>query len=38
MALSGEDRKRAEELARELMKITGGRFKADGVSKTFAEI
>ena len=38
MALSDKDRKRAEELARELMKITGGRIKPDGVSKTFAEI
>ncbi|WP_430450980.1 hypothetical protein [Rhodopirellula europaea] len=38
MALSDEGRKRAEELTRELMKITGGRIKPDGVSKTFAEI
>jgi hypothetical protein len=38
MALSSEDRKRAKELARELVKITGGRFKSDGKSKTFAEI
>ncbi|TWU39827.1 hypothetical protein Q31b_31420 [Novipirellula aureliae] len=38
MALSNEDRKRALELAREFRKITGGRFKADGKSKTFAEI
>ncbi|MEM6692101.1 MAG: hypothetical protein AAF664_21915 [Planctomycetota bacterium] len=38
MALSSDDRKRAKELARELVKITGGRFKSDGKSKTFAEI
>lgn len=38
MALSSEDRKRAKELAQELVKITGGRFKSDGKSKTFAEI
>ncbi|MEX1028189.1 MAG: hypothetical protein WD049_09325 [Candidatus Paceibacterota bacterium] len=38
MAISGKDRKRAEELALELLKITGGRFKSDGTSKTFDEI
>lgn len=38
MALSGKDRERAEELAKELWKITGGRFKSDGTSKTFLEI
>lgn len=38
MVISSEDRKRAQELAGELVKITGGRFKADGKSKTFAEI
>jgi hypothetical protein len=38
MAISPEDRARAEELAKELFKITGSRFRADGTSKTFAEI
>lgn len=38
MAISAQDRARAQELARELVKITGGRFKEDGTSKTFDEI
>lgn len=38
MTLSTEERKRARELSRELLKITGGRFKSDGTSKTFDEI
>jgi hypothetical protein len=38
MAISADDRKRAEELAKELFKITGSRFKADGTSMTFMEI
>jgi len=38
MAVSGEDRKRAEELSREPFDVTGGRFKHGRTSKTFAEI
>lgn len=38
MAISPEDRARARELANELFKITGGRFREDGTSKTFAEL
>ena len=38
MAISPQDRARAKELAKELVKITGGRFKADGTSKTFDEL
>lgn len=37
MAISPEDRARAEELAKELCKIIGGRFKFDGTSKTIVE-
>ena len=38
MAISPEDRARARELANEICKITGGRFREDGTSKTFAEL
>lgn len=38
MAVSPEDRARAKTLAKELVKITGGRFKDDGTSKTFDEL
>jgi len=38
MAISAQDRVRANELARELVTITGGRFKNDGTSKTFDEL
>lgn len=38
MAISTEDRNRAAELAEELFRITGRRFKEDGTSRTFLEI
>lgn len=38
MAISAQDRARAKELAKELVKITGGRFKDDGTSKTFDQL
>jgi hypothetical protein len=38
MAISAQDRARAKELAKELVKITGGRFRDDGTSKTFDEL
>jgi len=38
MAISPQDRVRAKELAKELVKITGGRYKDDGTPKTFDEL
>jgi len=38
MAISTEDRARAEELAKELFAIHGGRFQPDGTSKTFDQL
>lgn len=38
MAISPKDRARAEVLAKELFQIHGGRFRADGSSKTFDQL
>jgi len=38
MAVSPQDRARAAELAKELAKITGGRYRPDGTPKTFDEL
>lgn len=36
--MSPEERARAEELAKELLELTGGRYREDGTPKTFDEL
>ncbi len=38
MAISPQDRTRAEELAKEILELTGGRYRPDGTPKTFDEL